>query len=94
MAQASFSTGKERIRYFIENFQPAFEPPAGLDNFILDLHKTKTRHFITLLSASLVLDHLGEPESEFAVLAGEAGSATYLDISLLNQLFERSSPRP
>jgi len=204
--------GKERIRYFIENFHPAFDSPADLDNFILNLHKTKTRHFTTLLKsaaiplrpgiarlikeardagirlgiattttpenvttlltatlgkdsidwiemiaagdvvpnkkpapdiylyalkhlgliaadciafedsengllsstgaglktivtvndytqqqdfdgAALVLDQLGEPEAGFSVLAGDAGGATFVDISLINRLFNIQSPR-
>ena len=43
--------GKERIRYFIEEFQPAFEAPADLDVFIRQLHQTKTRNYVALLKS-------------------------------------------
>ena len=46
--------GKERIHYFINEFNPAFETPADLNNFILNLHKTKTRHFIALLKSGAI----------------------------------------
>jgi HAD superfamily hydrolase (TIGR01509 family) len=36
--------------------------------------------------AALVLNHLGEPDQPFTVLAGNAGSATYLDVTLAQQL--------
>jgi HAD superfamily hydrolase (TIGR01509 family) len=199
--------GKERIRHFINEFQPQFDPPADLNEFILKLHKIKTRHFVTLLKsgaiplrpgverllkearakglrlaiattttpenittlltatlgkdsigwfdviaagdvvpgkkpapdiylhalkhmglsaadcmafedsengllsstaaglktivtingytrqqnfngAALVLDQLGEPEAAFSVLAGDAGDATYVDMSLIKRLFD------
>jgi beta-phosphoglucomutase-like phosphatase (HAD superfamily) len=37
--------------------------------------------------ALLVLDHLGEPDQPFTVLAGNAGEATYVDIALLRRLY-------
>jgi len=46
------SGGKERIRHFIDKFQPVFDPLADLDDFILKLHDTKTRHFIALLQSA------------------------------------------
>jgi len=42
--------GKERIRYFIEHWRPAFEAPADLDGFIADLHRRKTGHYLDMLS--------------------------------------------
>ena len=46
--------GKERIHHFINEFQPAFDKPENLNNFILNLHKTKTRHFIALLKSGAI----------------------------------------
>lgn len=43
--------GKERIRYFIECFQPAFDAPADLDAFIRELHREKTAHYLKLLKS-------------------------------------------
>lgn len=48
------SGGKERIRYFIENWQPEFNRPADLPAFIADLHRDKTRHYLDLLSRGLI----------------------------------------
>jgi len=46
--------GKERIRYFIENFQPVFSAPVDLDGFIKDLHQSKTNHYVTLLKSGAI----------------------------------------
>ena len=46
--------GKERIRYFIKQFQPAFKPPGDLDKFIHKLHQSKTRHFVALLNSGAI----------------------------------------
>jgi len=46
--------GKERIRYFIERFQPVFTAPADLDGFIRRLHQSKTVHFVELLKSGAI----------------------------------------
>jgi len=46
--------GKERIRYFIERFQPAFNVPADPDGFIRELHQSKTRHYVELLHSGAI----------------------------------------
>ena len=46
--------GKERIRYFIEKFQPVFRVPADLDGFIKRLHQSKTVHYIALLTSGAI----------------------------------------
>jgi HAD superfamily hydrolase (TIGR01509 family) len=46
--------GKERIRYFIESFQPVFNMPADLDGFIRELHQSKTRHYVELLQSGAI----------------------------------------
>lgn len=46
--------GKERIRHFIERYQPEFDQPTNLDSFIRQLHKTKTRHFVALLKSGAI----------------------------------------
>lgn len=42
--------GKERIRYYIERWRPAFPDPGDLDRFAADLHRRKTRHYLQILS--------------------------------------------
>lgn len=46
--------GKERIRYYLDNFNTGFERPAGLEEFIAGLHKSKTRHYVEMLSGGLI----------------------------------------
>ncbi len=46
--------GKERIRQYIDEFQPETDPPEGLTEFIFSLHKSKTRHFISLLKTGAI----------------------------------------
>lgn len=40
--------GKERIRYYLEHYQPNFHPPA-LEHFIAELHREKTRFYAELM---------------------------------------------
>ncbi len=47
-----------------------------------------TRHE-DFTGALLVVDHLGEPNQPFTVLAGEAGESRYVDIALLRRLFSQ-----
>lgn len=51
--------GKERIRYFIEEFEPDFDAPADLGGFIKSLHECKTRHYVSLLQAGAIPLRLG-----------------------------------
>jgi HAD superfamily hydrolase (TIGR01509 family) len=46
--------GKERIRYYLDNFNTEFVRPQGLDDFIAGLHKAKTRHYVQMLSAGVI----------------------------------------
>lgn len=50
--------GKERIRFFIENEDPAVPEVDALEAWIAALHASKTRHFVALLeSGELPLRH-------------------------------------
>jgi beta-phosphoglucomutase-like phosphatase (HAD superfamily) len=46
--------GKERIRYFIDEFQTSIDTPTDLDGFIRDLHQAKTHHYVTLLKSGAI----------------------------------------
>lgn len=35
--------GRERIRHFLDKYQPSFTPPPDLDDYIAGLHQAKTR---------------------------------------------------
>jgi HAD superfamily hydrolase (TIGR01509 family) len=41
--------GKERIRYFMDNYQPRLQFKGSLDRFVAELHAAKTKHFTDLL---------------------------------------------
>lgn len=41
--------GKERIRYFIERYRPEILNRTDLDDWVADLHKAKTKHFVMLM---------------------------------------------
>ena len=41
--------GKERIKYFVETFQPDFAKPADYEGFVKNLHAVKTRHYTSML---------------------------------------------
>jgi len=41
--------GKERIRHYIEKYAPTELGRSELSNWITDLHKAKTRHYVALL---------------------------------------------
>ncbi len=42
--------GKERIRFYIENYRPDGVPEGDLDAFIRDLHEDKTRRFVRMMA--------------------------------------------
>ncbi|MDP3124664.1 MAG: HAD family hydrolase [Thiobacillus sp.] len=40
--------GKERMKYYIEQFRPDYQKPANFDEMVAELHKSKTRHYAAL----------------------------------------------
>lgn len=46
--------GKERIRHYLDVYNPDFKRPAKFDEFIANLHKAKTRHYTELLAAGAI----------------------------------------
>ena len=46
--------GKERIRYFLDEFISGFRMPEDLDGFIRGLHAAKTSHYLALLRGGAV----------------------------------------
>ncbi len=41
--------GKERIRFYLNQYRPDVEPPTNLDRFIADLHAAKTNYYQQLV---------------------------------------------
>lgn len=46
--------GKERMNYYLENFNTTFERPENLQEMIADLHKTKTGYYTKLLGEGAI----------------------------------------
>lgn len=42
--------GKERIRFFVDEFNLSYVKPVDFDALVLELHKAKTRHYTEMLS--------------------------------------------
>lgn len=42
--------GKERIRFYVDEFNTAYVKPADFDDLVLALHKAKTRHYTEMLA--------------------------------------------
>lgn len=46
--------GKERIRFYLERFQPDYVKPNDFDNMVAELHRTKTRHYLRMLAEGVI----------------------------------------
>ncbi len=46
--------GKERVRYYLDRFNPDFPRPAELDGFIARLHQAKTQHYCNMLEQGAI----------------------------------------
>ena len=60
---------------------------AGLTTVITVNDATRNQDFT---GAAIVLDQLGEPHSEFNVLAGDAGGARFVDVALLRSVYRKA----
>lgn len=45
----SVTGGKERIRFFVDKYQPTFAPAEGLTEFAARMHKRKTHYYLAML---------------------------------------------
>lgn len=50
----SVTGGKERIRFYLDQFNTAFEAPEDLDRFVAGLHASKTEHYRNLMAEGRV----------------------------------------
>ena len=50
----SVTGGKERIRHYLDRYNPAFPRPADLASFITGLHKAKPRHYMALMAEGAI----------------------------------------
>jgi HAD superfamily hydrolase (TIGR01509 family) len=42
--------GKERMKYYVEQFRPDYAKPADFDDLVAELHRAKTRHYTRMLA--------------------------------------------
>jgi len=40
--------GKERMKHYVEHYRPDYQKPANFDEMVVELHKSKTRHYAEL----------------------------------------------
>ncbi len=50
----SVTGGKERILYYLENYNTGFERPVELTGFIAGLHRDKTGHYMALMAEGAI----------------------------------------
>lgn len=50
----SVTGGKERIRYYLDEFKTDFQKPENFDDFVANLHQSKTRHYTALLAEGAI----------------------------------------
>jgi len=50
----SVTGGKERIRFYLDHVNTAFERPGDLGGFIAGLHRSKTKHYMTLMAEGAI----------------------------------------
>lgn len=93
------SGGKERLRYFIETFQPTFKPPVGgIDRFIGELHRLKNHYYASYIKSGAVKARPGvlrlmREAHEAGVLLAIATTTTPENVyALLKASFDAQAP--
>ncbi|MFV1997412.1 MAG: HAD family hydrolase [Acidiferrobacterales bacterium] len=46
--------GKERMRHYVEDYQPEYEKPGNFDAMVVELHAAKTRHYTGLMREACI----------------------------------------
>ena len=46
--------GKERIKFYLDHFNPEFKRPDAFDEFVAGLHQSKTRYYTELLDSGAI----------------------------------------
>jgi len=46
--------GKERIKYYVSDFNTDYQKPENFDDFVKHLHQTKTKHYTAMLAAGQI----------------------------------------
>jgi len=46
--------GKERIRFYVDQFNTTYQRPAAFDELVAELHKAKTRHYTQMMEGGRI----------------------------------------
>lgn len=46
--------GKERVKYYLRQYQPEFKPQKNIDDFVAYIHQLKTNHYLKLLRSGTI----------------------------------------
>jgi len=84
----SVTGGKERIRFYLEKYQPGFSTEGDLTEFIASLHKQKTNHYLALLQQGNIplrpgVERLLREAREAGLTLGIATTTTPANVSYL-----------
>jgi len=84
----SVTGGKERIRFYLEKYQPNFSIKGDLTEFIISLHKKKTDHYLKLLQQGEIplrpgVERLLHEAREAGLTLGIATTTTPANVSYL-----------
>jgi len=84
----SVTGGKERIRFYLEKYQPDFSIEGDLTEFIISLHKTKTDHYLELLQQGKIplrpgVERLLREARDEGLILGIATTTTPANVSYL-----------
>ncbi len=82
--------GKERIRFYVENYASSFLSRNNLDEWIVQIHKTKTKYYLNLLSEGKIplrpgIRHLLHELRKNNIKIAIATTTTYENVSALLQ---------
>ncbi|AKH19677.1 HAD family hydrolase [Sedimenticola thiotaurini] len=92
--------GKERIRYYLERFNPDWESPSDLDRFIADLHRRKSEIFVSLMEEGQIPPRNGvirliNEAAEAGLRLAIATTTTPANVdALLERFFGASNKQP
>ena len=50
----TISGGKERIKYYLRQYQPDFKPSKDINDFVAYLHQLKNKHYLKLLHSGTI----------------------------------------
>ena len=94
----AITVGKERIRFYLDQYLPNFKPPFDLDQFIPRLHQSQTEHYRQLLPREPIALRPGvkrllrEARVEGVPVAIASTAALPNVISLLEHSLARDAP--